>query len=283
MTNQPEALDYATVEPVELPDIQARLDAPDIALQSAGICGLRLPLRILDIDGHSWHSVVQAQAGVAVPERVRGTHMSRFISFLEERRADGLNLGELDELIDSLLTRLEARAGSLEMRFTCFIPKRAPVSGMRGSLDVEAGYQISADATGATSLAQWLTVPVMTLCPCSKAISEFGAHNQRTLVTLRLEGGETQAIGTLAALIESCASSPLYPILKRADEKHVTERSYENPRFVEDVARAVYQRIAERCLDTHINVRVESQESIHNHQAYAVVEGDVPGRHAAQC
>lgn len=283
MKVQFDSLDNVAARPVDLPDIQALDDAPDVVIRDAGICGLRLPFRITDTDGHCWHSIVDAEAGVSVPGRTRGTHMSRFVECLEEQRAHGLDLARLADLLTALLARLDATAGNLDIRFPCFIRKQAPVSGMTGMLDIEAGYRAAVDAGGQATLTQWLTVPVMTLCPCSKAISDYGAHNQRTLVTLRVGGPGVRAISELAALIESCASSPVYPVLKRADEKYVTERSYETPRFVEDVAREVYLRASNLLAETQpIRVRVESQESIHNHQAYAVVDAAASGGASTQ-
>ncbi|MDT0635697.1 GTP cyclohydrolase I FolE2 [Spectribacter hydrogenooxidans] len=267
-----DSLDSVTAQPVDLPDIQARDDAPDIAIRSAGICGLRLPMQITDIDGYRWQSVVQAEAGVSVPGRTRGAHMSRFVEFLEQQHRHGLDLAEIGRLTDRLLPLLGAPSGSLSMRFPCFVTKQAPVSGKTGSLDIDAGYHVAANTHGTPLPRQWLTVPVMTLCPCSKAISDYGAHNQRTLVTLAVDDTKVHAIRKLTALIESCASSPVYPVLKRADEKYVTEYSYENPMFVEDVARAVYIQALTELAGAQISVRVESQESIHNHQAYAVVD-----------
>lgn len=272
MNHCPNVLDTSDVELVGLPDVQASDEAPDIRIEAAGISGLRLPAHIIDVDGRVWDTIIEALASVSVPGRRRGTHMSRFVAFLEEQRAKGINLDSLIALLGAMLPMLDADAGSLEMRFKCFLPKRAPVSGMEGLLDVEAAYRAVATLDEEAYLTQSLTVPVMTLCPCSKAISAYGAHNQRTLVTVDLEGPETLAISQLADLIESCSSSPLYPILKRADEKYVTERSYEKPRFVEDVAREVYEKARACTADTRVTVRVESQESIHNHQAFAVVD-----------
>ena len=276
MSYETDVLERETVSTDRLPDVQSAGEPSNIAIDDAGVCGVRLPFSVTDVDGSAWHTVVDAATGVGVAAGVRGTHMSRFISFLEELRADGVRLDRMPSLLECLLPRMESNSGSLDIRFKCFLRKEAPVSGMRGLLDVEAGYRIVRTPSEGVSMLQWLRVPIMTLCPCSKAIAAYGAHNQRTIVTVTLKGLEHEPwpVTQVATWIESCASSPLYPVLKRADEKYVTERSFETPRFVEDVARDVHALAGSVVTPGNAAVRVESQESIHNHQAYAVIGYD---------
>lgn len=261
--------------PDTLPDIQARPDRRGIELESAGIEGLRIPATLVDVDGFSTSTIVTVSAGVAVRASERGTHMSRLVE--ELHLLDGaLDLAELALLHQRLLDRSGADSAEIHLGFPWFVWKAAPVTGTRSSLDLQVHYSVSGPSHRQPSMQQGVRVPVTTLCPCSKNISRYGAHNQRTLVSLELEVADWLPIACLADLIESEASCEIYGALKRSDEKYVTERAYENPKFVEDVARDVCLRLRAESSILMSRIRVESQESIHNHQAFAFLE-DRPG------
>lgn len=262
------------LEPEPLTDIQASPDGRGIALDSVGIEGLRIPARIVDVDGTSVRTIITATAGVSVRARERGAHMSRLVDELQN--LDGaLRLNSLASLHRVLIDRSKANGASLEIAFPWFIEKAAPVSGIRSSLDLHVHYVVTGAHHEQPRMRQGVRVPVTTLCPCSKAISRHGAHNQRTLVSVDLDVGEWIPIKRLVDLVEAEASCEIYGLLKRADEKYVTEKAYENPKFVEDVARDVCLRLRSTASILRSRIRVESQESIHNHQAFASVEDEI--------
>jgi GTP cyclohydrolase IB len=251
-------------EALHLPDTQSERDARHVAIQRVGIKGLRYPLA-LQVGGAVQQGAATWALDVALPAEQKGTHMSRFVAWLEE----GAPL-----VFDSaLLRRRQAamREGRVEAAFSFFIRKRAPVSGLASMLDYEAKWIVDSRA-GSTTLWAEVAVPVKSLCPCSKEISDYGAHNQRACVTLRLELLADIDWTELVRLAEDEASSELWPMLKRADEKWVTERAYENPKFVEDLVRDVALRVQRDARIGRYVVEVENFESIHNHSAYARVE-----------
>lgn len=254
----------------ELADIQAGPEIRGITIDQAGISGLRLPSVIVDVDDVSMPTVVDFDTSVEVRKDQRGTHMSRLVDELEQLHSR-LSIDELPALFARLCGRTEALRGSLQVRFPWFIQKIAPVSGARSTLDVEAGYSVCGTPRSPI-VKQSLAVPITTLCPCSKAISRYGAHNQRSIVTVDLQGGRLMPIGELVSLIEACSSCEVYGVLKRPDEKFVTEKAYLSPKFVEDVVRDVYLALKTHGEDSELRVSVESQESIHNHQAFAVID-----------
>lgn len=253
-----------------LPDIQAEADSRGVALESAGVSGIKLPITIVDVDQECARTILEASAGVSVRATERGAHMSRLVDEIQGMES-ALRLNQLSRLHLRLLDRSHASTAKLQLSFPWFISKPAPVSGIRSTVDLLASYSISGGRNSRPILKQRLQVPVTTLCPCSKAISRHGAHNQRTLVTVKLEVESWIPIGELTQIIEAQASCEVYGTLKRIDEKYVTEKAYENPRFVEDLARdiALSLKSEKRILDSRIEV--ESIESIHNHQAFAVV------------
>lgn len=254
-----------------LPDIQSLEDRRGIAIDQAGIRGLHLPFEIVDTDGVRQQTVVEIAAAVAVRKDQRGTHMSRLVEAFEN--LDGrLSVSELAAQFEAVCRDVDASHANIELRFPWFVQKIAPVSGIRSTLDIRAGFSV-AGARRRPVVTQNVAIPVTTLCPCSKAISRYGAHNQRTVVSIDLEPGEPVPIDELVMLVEACASCDVYGVLKRVDEKIVTETAYESPKFVEDVARDVYLALRRRCGDAGIRIHVESLESIHNHQAFALING----------
>jgi GTP cyclohydrolase I len=254
---------------LHIPDTQSARDDRHLAIQRVGVKDLRYPLQ-LKVAG-----TVQSTPGlwtldVALPADRKGTHMSRFVAWLDALDVP-LDAATLRERHDQMLRLLDAVEGRTEAAFGFFLRKRAPVSGLASLLDYQ-GRWIAETRDGRTALWAEVAVPVKSLCPCSKEISDYGAHNQRSLVTLRVELLEAVDWHELVRFAEDEASSEIWPMLKRADEKWVTERAYENPKFVEDLVRDVALRLNGDARIGRYVVDVENFESIHNHSAYARIE-----------
>jgi len=254
-----------------IPDVQSGPDARRLAIDQVGIRGLRYPIAFADHDGAAQGTIALANVYVALPEDRKGTHMSRLVMLLEEHSAPGaapLSVATLRPLMDDLVVRLDAPGGRIELVFPFFVRKTAPVSGVASMLDYEVRL-VAELADGRYRQTVAVAVPVTSLCPCSKEISEYGAHNQRSQVTITVRGSEAVFVHELLRIAEEEASSELYGVLKRADEKYVTERAYDNPRFVEDLVRGVAGRLAADARLGAWCVEAENFESIHNHSAYA--------------
>jgi GTP cyclohydrolase FolE2 len=255
---------------IPIPDVQSSRDDRRLAIERVGIKGLRYPLPIADGDAVQ-ATIATCNVYVALPQEQKGTHMSRLVELLEERAAPGaapLTVAGLRPFIDELAARLDAPGGRVEIAFPFFVRKLAPVSGVASLLDFDV--QLTAElAGGAFTSTIGVSAPVTSLCPCSKEISEYGAHNQRSIVTIVVRPRASVQITELVRIAEDEASCELYGILKRADEKYVTERAYDNPRFVEDLVRGVASRLAEDGRFSAYTVEAENFESIHNHSAYA--------------
>jgi len=257
-----------SIVPGAIEDVQAQRDERRMSIDAVGISRLKLPVRVEDA-GDIQHTVAEVRCAVELPPERRGTHMSRFVALLADEQAP-VSSSALPALLAAMAERLEARAAEIEFVFPFFVRKQAPVSGVVSPMDYEV--RLSARLWGGvTRTTTQVTVPVTSLCPCSKEISAYGAHNQRSHVNVSVDGTAC-GIGDLVALVESEASAPLYGLLKRADEKQVTEQAYENPKFVEDMVRDVALRLKARPGIGHFRVEVENFESIHNHSAYAVIE-----------
>jgi GTP cyclohydrolase I len=256
-----------------MPDVQSTLDGRALPIEQVGIRGVRHPLTIRSQTGN-FPSVGQFEMDVALPAHVKGTHMSRFMALLQEQDAP-VDSTTVVAMVNAMLPLLDAKEGHVQFTYTHFVKKAAPVSGVESLMDYEVTWMATAKqkAVGSTDVELGLRaqVPVMSLCPCSKEISEFGAHNQRSHVTMSVVL-DSQAIMTVEDLItaaESEASSELWGLLKRPDEKWVTERSYSNPKFVEDLVRDVAGRLkADERIHSFV-VEAENFESIHNHSAFA--------------
>ena len=254
---------------LQIPDTQSARDDRRIAIQRVGVKDVRYPLQLF-VDGGVQSAPALWSLDVALPAERKGTHMSRFVAWLDALDAplDGAGLLVRHQ---QMLQRLDATEGRIEARFDFFLRKRAPVSGLSSLLDYR-GCWTTHTLGGRTSLWMEVGVPVKSLCPCSKEISDYGAHNQRSLVTVRVEVLEALGWHELVRFAEDSASSEIWPMLKRSDEKWVTERAYENPKFVEDLVRDVALRLeADRRVGRY-EVEVENFESIHNHSAYARIE-----------
>ncbi|WP_322999511.1 GTP cyclohydrolase FolE2 [Castellaniella sp.] len=257
---------------VAMPDVQSSADTRHIAIQRVGVRGVRHPLLVATA-GQPQATIADWEMTVALPPEEKGTHMSRFIALLESHRSQPMTPAALCAMTQSMLDRLQAQAGDVTASFPYFVDKTAPVSGVRSLMDYQVGWTVRARQGQDPAFALRVLVPVTSLCPCSKAISEYGAHNQRSHVTVRLECAPDRApaLDDLIARIEAQASSELWGLLKRADEKFVTERAYENPKFVEDLVRDVAVMLQGLPGVTAYEVEAENFESIHNHSAYAVV------------
>lgn len=254
-----------------IPDIQSGRDERNLAIDQVGIRGLKYPLSFADQDGVARGTIAVANVYVALAAERKGTHMSRLVMLLEERAVPGaapLSVATLRALLDDLVFRLDAPGGRIEFTFPFFVRKLAPVSGVASLLDYEV--RLTGElVNGRYSTTVTVAVPVTSLCPCSKEISEYGAHNQRSTITIAVKADAPVFVQELLRIAEEEASCELFGILKRADEKYVTERAYNNPRFVEDLVRGVAGRLASDRRFGGFCVEAENFESIHNHSAYA--------------
>jgi GTP cyclohydrolase I len=255
----------------ELKDTQNERDDRCLPIDRVGVKGLRFPVEVRDKGGSVQRTVATISLAVDLPAHFKGTHMSRFVEALHAH-GGCLDVHSILSLPRELLSRLDALNSHVEIQFPFFLSKPAPVSGKVGLIDYEVRFEVEAKASGTTDFVVTVMVPVATLCPCSKAISDRGAHNQRGLVTYAVRSSKPIWIEDLIALVERSASCELYSILKRVDEKAVTERAYDNPVFVEDLVRNVASRSNAHSTITWYRIEAENFESIHNHNAYAVIE-----------
>ncbi len=260
-----------------MPDVQSTVDTRQIPIQRVGVKAVRHPLTVRTEGGDVQPTVGLWNLDVHLPAEQKGTHMSRFVALLEAHRAP-LTTERFRAMLASMLEKLEAEAGRIEVTFPYFVNKTAPVSGVQSLLDYEVTLA-GESRGGATRLFMKVLVPVTSLCPCSKKISQYGAHNQRSHVTIDAELSADLPVEALIRMAEEEASCELWGLLKRPDEKFVTERAYENPKFVEDLVRDVAQRLDQDERIVAYVLEAENFESIHNHSAYALIERDK--RHAA--
>jgi len=253
-----------------LKDTQNEPDHRQIAIDRVGIKNLKFPMRVRDKAHEMQDTIATLTLTVDLPHHFKGTHMSRFVEALHAKGTI-LQVGQIEPLLDDLLERLESEKAHVDIEFPFFLEKKAPSTGALGLMDYEVIFNTTASRE-AHDFMVTVKVPLTTLCPCSKAISSYGAHNQRGVVTFAVRFDQPIWLEDLIQLVESCGSSELYSVLKRPDEKAVTERAFDNPVFVEDVVRAV---AAKANADPNIRwfrVEAENFESIHNHNAYALVE-----------
>ncbi len=265
--------------PTPIPDIQREVDTRRIPIDKVGIKGIRHPVRVRDRAGGEQHTIATFNMYVGLPHDFKGTHMSRFVEILHAHERE-ISVKSFKEMLEEMARRLDAATGHIEMRFPYFVTKKAPVSGVESLLDYDISL-IGEISDGKVELYVKVIVPVTSLCPCSKEISDYGAHNQRSHVTVTVRTHGFIWIEELIELVEKNASSELYGLLKRPDEKYVTERAYDNPRFVEDMVRDVALVLNEDERVGAYIVESENFESIHNHSAYAIVEKDKDAEDAA--
>ena len=257
---------------LHIPDTQSARDDRHLAIQRVGVKDVRYPLQ-LQVAGGTQRTAGRWSLDVALPAEQKGTHMSRFVAWLDElaQSDTALDADSLRSRHAEMLARLNATEGRISAAFEFFLRKRAPVSGLSSLLDYQ-GQWIAETRAGISTLWAEVAVPVKSLCPCSKEISDYGAHNQRSVVTIRVELLQAIEWHELVRFAEDAASCEIWPMLKRADEKWVTERAYENPKFVEDLVRDVALRLNQDARVGRYSVDVENFESIHNHSAYARIE-----------
>lgn len=255
--------------PVALVDIQSTLDERNIAIDKVGVRGVKYPIVVLDRKNEVQHTIGNFTLTVDLPHQFKGTHMSRFLEVLNENRKE-VSIESLPRILEGLRDRLKAEKAHVEVSFPFFVEKAAPVTGKTGMMEFTCGFL--AEKNGDLDITLFVQAPVTTLCPCSKEISEYGAHNQRGIVTVKVKTQDHVWLEEVIDMIESSASCALFPVLKRPDEKWVTEHAYENPRFVEDMVREVALRFMNDARITAFEIEVENQESIHAHNAYAYLK-----------
>lgn len=260
-------------------DVQSRTDERGIALDQVGVTDLRYPIVVLDRARERQSTTALVTMSVSLPHHFKGTHMSRFIEVLNEHRGE-VTMRTLPKLLAELRARLDAESARVELLFTYFLERAAPASGARGLMDYECSFVGEASSTN-EDFSVGVKVPVTSLCPCSKEISDYGAHNQRGIISIELRSAATATgepalvwIEELIEIAEQSASAPVYPLLKRADERHVTMQAYENPVFVEDMVRNVASTLRADPRVASFSVRAVNYESIHNHSAFANVRWD---------
>ena len=268
-------INTAFLKPQTMPDVQSSHDERALPIEQVGIRGLRHPLTIRTKTG-VMPAVGNFEMDVALPAHVKGTHMSRFIALLQKYN-EPIDSASVVSMVREMLPLLDATEGRIQFTYTHFVKKAAPVSGVESLMDYEVTWMAKAKQNAMGSIDVELNlralVPVMSLCPCSKEISEYGAHNQRSHVTMSVElySQTKMTVEDLVAAAESQASSELWGLLKRPDEKWVTERAYDNPKFVEDLVRDVAGQIKDDQRILSLVVEAENFESIHNHSAYAKI------------
>ncbi len=260
----------AVTDPIE--DVQSTVDTRRIPINKVGIKDIRHPVRVRDRSEGEQHTVASFNMYVNLPHNFKGTHMSRFVEILNNHERE-ISVQSFKEILAEMADKLEAESGHIEMAFPYFINKKAPVSGVQSLMDYDVSF-IGEVHNGEVQMILKVVVPVTSLCPCSKKISDYGAHNQRSHVTVTARIDEFVWVEEMIEMVESEASCELYGLLKRPDEKSVTERAYDNPKFVEDMVRDVAARLNTDKRISYYVVESENFESIHNHSAYALIEKD---------
>ena len=253
-----------------LPDVQNSQDTRAIAINKVGIKDIRHPIQVKDRTGKVQHTIANFNMYVDLPHNFKGTHMSRFVEILNNHEWE-ITVDSFKTMLTEMTGRLDAECGHIEMRFHFFVNKTAPASGVQSLLDYEVTF-VGERKNGKNKINLKVVVPVTSLCPCSKKISDRGAHNQRSHVTVDVETEDFIWIEEIIDLVEAQASCELYGLLKRPDEKIVTERAYDNPKFVEDIVRDIAHQLNGDERIPAYTVESENFESIHNHSAYALIE-----------
>lgn len=250
-------------------DIQNHRDDRNIDIDQVGVKGIRYPVTVLDKDMGEQQTVAEINMYVNLPRYYKGTHMSRFVEILNEH-SRRISLQNFAEILQEMKDRLNAESAHMEMSFPYFVNKSAPVTGSSGLMEYKCAFKGSLNS--GSDLVMMIHVPISTLCPCSKEISDFGAHNQRGEVRLQVRFKKFVWIEDLIKLVEESASCEVFSVLKREDEKFVTEQAYRNPMFVEDIVRDIAVKLSNDPNITWFSVESENFESIHNHNAYAYIE-----------
>jgi len=264
-------------EKSQLPDIQATPDTRGIAIDQVGVSDLRYPIQVTDQHGRPFPTVATISMSVHLPHQFKGTHMSRFLEVLSKHEGE-VTTRTLPNILHDLKERLHAEEARIEVTFTYFVTKNAPVTGAAAKVGCDCVFSGTSNGHH-DDLVLRITVPVTTLCPCSKEISDYGAHNQRGHVTLEVRpkrkggGFELILIEELIEVAEKSGSAPVYALLKRPDERYVTMQAYDNPVFVEDVVRNAAALLSADKRVASFTIKAVNQESIHDHNAFAVISG----------
>lgn len=253
-------------------DVQSERDDRNLSIDQVGISNIFWPIQVLDRSNETQDTIAEVNLSVRLPKDHRGTHMSRFIEVLSMQE-NRVTLRNMEETLITLKERLNANEAHAEFYFPYFITKKAPISGAEGRVRYDVSFKATLKGSEFDLITE-VTVPIQTLCPCSKEISEFGAHSQRAYAKIEVRMKEWMWIEELAEIGDSCGSAPIYSILKREDEKEITERAYNNPRFVEDAVRELALVLDQDRRVSWFRVSVTSHESIHNHNAFASIEID---------
>ncbi len=260
------------IEPATIADVQSTPDTRRLPIDKVGIKDIRHPVRVKDRSQGEQHTIANFNMYVELPHNFKGTHMSRFVEILNAHDME-ISVESFKGMLAEMAERLEAKVGHIEMSFPYFINKAAPVSGVKSLMDYQVTF-LGEVREGKHITTIKVVVPVTSLCPCSKEISQYGAHNQRSHVTLAVRTNTFVWIEDIIDIVEKQASCELYGLLKRPDEKYVTERAYDNPKFVEDMVRDVAAVLNRDARIDAYTVESENFESIHNHSAYAMIQRD---------
>jgi GTP cyclohydrolase I len=252
-------------------DVQKLRPDNPLSIEKVGVKGISYPIVVSDRKRGTQHTVASINLYVDLPREFKGTHMSRFIEVLNEYKEE-IHIKNFEHILNEIKRTLEAKNAHMEIEFPYFMEKQAPVTGSVGLMEYRCTLMGMVGSRREFTVG--VQVPVQTLCPCSKEISECGAHNQRGIVSVKVRYERFFWIEDLIELIEQCGSSPVYPVLKRPDEKYVTEAAYANPKFVEDVVRQAAALLSKRSEFSWFSVEAENIESIHNHSAYAYIESE---------
>lgn len=258
-----------TTEKEHMADMQSQPDHRRVDIDKVGVKGVKYPIRVLDKTNESQHTIANINMYVDLPHQFKGTHMSRFVEILNEHSGE-ISVKNFSEILERMKEKFDATEAHVEVSFTYFINKEAPVSKQKGLMEYECKF--TGSLSEKNGFIMEVNVPVTTLCPCSKEISERGAHNQRSIIKAAVKTDGFVWLEDVISILEGSASAPVYSLLKRVDEKYVTEEAYDNPRFVEDVVRDVVINLEKVKEITWVSVEVENFESIHNHSAYASIE-----------
>ena len=249
-------------------DIQNQRDHRNITIDKVGIKNLRYPITVLDRRNGYQHTIALINMYVDLPHEYKGTHMSRFVEILNLLRPE-VSLKKISDALEQMKKHLNAASSHIEVTFPYFIEKKAPISGSPGLMDYTCKLKGASGPNGKIDLVSEVIVPISSVCPCSKEISEAGAHNQRGEVRLSIRFKKFIWIEDMIELVEKSGSSEVYSVLKRVDEKYVTEQGFNNPKFVEDIVRDIATKLKQDNNVTWFSVSAENFESIHNHSAYA--------------
>jgi len=249
--------------------MQKSRDTRNIPIDKVGVKDISYPIVVMDRKKKFQHTIARINMYVDLPHHFKGTHMSRFIEILNSYREE-IALDKLEIMLAEMKKKLGASTAHLEMEFPYFIEKKAPVSKAKSLMEYTCSF--SATLAEDFDFVLGIRIPVTSLCPCSKELSAYGAHNQRSLISIKVRYSNFIWIEDLVSAVEECGSSPVYSLLKRVDEKYVTEKAYENPKFVEDIVREVTEKLLAEQNITWFSVEAENFESIHKHSAYAFIE-----------